>query len=155
MRFTLSGLTLLLAIVGCGGPPPLAPQQPPGSGVSNDANRTISVLDSPFVLVPRAVNVGLSFDVTIWATIGGCYDDAGTDVVADSAAATLTPYNFDSRRDSGVICPDWLRTATRVARVRFTHVGVDTITVHGYLGGPSAPPGLGSIVRTVMVEPSP
>ena len=154
MRFTLYGLALSIAIVGCQGAP-LAPHGPPVGGVSNDPNRVISVLDTPFVQAPSVVNAGLSFDVTIWATIGGCYDDDGTDVVADSASATLTPYNLDTRADSGVMCPMWVRTATRVARVMFTHVGIDTITVRGYVGGPSAPPGLDSIVRTVVVEPQP
>ena len=152
MRFILYGLALSVAIVGCRGPA-LAPFGPPIGGESNDPNRVISVLDTPFVLVPYVVNAGHPFDVTIWATIGGCYDDDGTDVVGDSASATLTPYNLDTRRVSGVMCPMWLRTATRVSRVMFTRVGIDTITVRGYVGGPSAPPGLDSIVRTVVVEP--
>lgn len=151
MRFILYGLALSVAIVGCRGPA-LAPFGPPGGGISSDQSRVISTLDTPFVLAPYVVNAGHSFDVTLWATVGGCDDDAGTDVVADSASATLTPYNLVTR-DSLIMCPDSRTTASRVARVMFSRVGVDTITVRGYLGGPSAPPGLGSIVRTVVVEP--
>lgn len=152
MRFKMCvGYVLAVTVIGCGGPP-LAPHTPVG-GVNNDPNRVVSVLDTPFVLAPNVVNAGHAFDVTIWATIGGCNDDAGTDVVADSEAATLTPYNLVTTGDTAAMCPMWVRTATRVARVMFTRVGTDTITLRGYVDSPSARPGLDSIVRTVVVAP--
>jgi hypothetical protein len=95
--------------------------------------------DDPNIKVPETAQRGIPFTVAVTTYGNSCVSKVRTQVVQESARATITPYD----KREGKICQDILIPLRHEATLQFPEAGVARVIVHG-LEQPSG--------RTITVE---